>query len=72
MKKHEAIYNVFTFFEAGDLRAVVIQQNVRQGSDKKKRTFSQERATRDFSSALRVPLARPMPREEYHAMERLG
>ncbi|WP_205970932.1 hypothetical protein [Paraburkholderia sp. Tr-20389] len=72
MKKHEAIFNVFTFFDAGELRAVGIKQYVRQGSDKKKMAFLRERATRDFSSARRVPLARPMPREQYFAMERLG
>ncbi|MDN8035790.1 hypothetical protein [Burkholderia vietnamiensis] len=72
MKRHEPVYNVYTYFEADELRAVGIKQYYRQGSDAKKLAFLQERATRDFSSVRRVPLARPMPREEYHAMERLG
>lgn len=72
MKKHEPVYNVYTYFEAGELQAVGIKQYYRKGSDAKKLAFLQERATLDFSSARRVPLARPMTREQYHAMERLG
>ncbi|WP_052391832.1 hypothetical protein [Paraburkholderia bannensis] len=72
MKKHEPVYNVYTYFESGELRALGIKQYYRQGSDAKKVAFLQERATLDFSAARRVPLARPMPREQYHAMERLG
>ncbi len=72
MKKHEPVYNVYTYFEAGELRALGIKQYYRQGSDAKKLTFLQKRATLDFSAARRVPLGRPMPKEQYHAMERLG
>ncbi|MEX3843190.1 hypothetical protein [Paraburkholderia sp. BR10882] len=72
MKKHEPVYNVFTYFEAGELRAVAIKKYYRQGTDAKKLAFLRERATLDFSSAMRVPLARPMRREEYHARERMG
>lgn len=72
MKKHEAVYNVYTYFEAGELRAVGIKQYYRQGSDTKKLAFLRERAILDFSSAPRVPLARPLPQDQYHAMERLG
>ncbi|MCP2090039.1 UNVERIFIED_ORG: hypothetical protein J2Y81_006126 [Paraburkholderia sediminicola] len=72
MKNHEPVYNVYTYFESGELRALGIKQYYRQGSDAKKLAFLQERATLDFSAARRVPLARPMHREQYHAMERLG
>jgi len=72
MKRHEPIYNVYTFLEAGELRSIGIKQYYRQGSDKKKLAFLQSRATFDFSSAKRVPLATPMSREEYHARERMG
>lgn len=72
MKKHEPVYNVYTYFEAGELQAVGIKQYYRQGSDEKKLAFLRERATLDFLSAKRVPLAVPMKREEYHARERMG
>ncbi len=72
MKKHEAIYNVYTYFEGGELRALGIKQYVRQGRESKKLAFLRERATRDFSSVRRVPMARSIPREQYFAMERLG
>lgn len=70
--KHEAIYNVYTYFEGGELRALGIKQYARQGRESKKLAFLRERATRDFSSVRRVPMARPIPREQYFAMERLG
>ncbi|MBR8251682.1 hypothetical protein [Burkholderia cenocepacia] len=72
MKKLEPIYNVYTFFEAGELMSVGIKRYYRQGSDKKKLEFLQARATLDFSVAERIPLATPMSREEYHARERMG
>ncbi|WP_301234476.1 hypothetical protein [Pandoraea cepalis] len=72
MTKHEPIYNVYTYFEGGELRALGIKQYVRQGRQSKKMAFLRERATRDFPSVRRVPMARPIPREKYFAMERLG
>jgi hypothetical protein len=47
MKKHEPVYNVYTYFEAGELRALGIKQYYRQGSDTKKSAFLQARATLD-------------------------
>jgi hypothetical protein len=48
MKKHEPVYNVYTYFEAGELRALGTKQYYRQGSDAKKLAFLQARATLDF------------------------
>lgn len=72
MNMHEAVYNVYAYFEAGELRAVGIKQYYRQGSDEKKLAFLCERATLDFHSAKRIPLAVPMNHEEYHARVRMG
>jgi hypothetical protein len=72
MKRHEPVYNVYTFFEADELKSVGIKQYFRQGTDAQKLAFLKTRATLDFPSARRVPLAVPMSREEYHARERMG
>jgi len=72
MNKHEPIYNVYTYFDAGELRALGIKQYYRQGSDEKKLAFLKERAALDHSSAMRVPPAHPVSQADYHASQRLG
>ncbi|WP_200896634.1 MULTISPECIES: hypothetical protein [Chromobacterium] len=72
MGKHEPVYNIYTYFEGGELRAIGIKPYYRKGGDQKKLAFLRERATLDFSSVQRVPLVPPMPQEEYFARQRIG